>query len=819
MTSYDFSQILLPGNCYVSKYSIGYPITDYGYSCAPHFYCPNSTSSVIQSLPQLCTPTADCVGTRLKSKPCLPQGPYEPQLCPAGSYCPSPTLMLPCPKGSFCPVGTITPINCPLLSTCPESTTTPTYYGGIIYCAIIDVVLVILYLIAKHYPQPLQRTKKVSHEWTLHDIPKNSVDSTIVSIAAASNNNEESRPSLAYLSRFMQGFRAALEGKNVFMDFEFEDLGLTLKKPAGKCVLKGVNGAIRSKRLTAIMGPSGCGKTTFMNVLMGKVTRTSGSLLINDQECEMSKYKKVIGYVPQEDIMLRELTVRENIFHSARVRLPRTWTDVQVNEYVDEVIEVLSLTHVQHSLIGSENERGVSGGQRKRVNIGMELAGVPLALFLDEPTSGLDSTSSLKVAEILRKIASLGLTIVAVIHQPRYEIFQQFNDILMLVPGGKTAYIGPTAHVVEYFKELGYTFDALANPADILMDILSGKGVHSCGENITPDRLVELWESFGVTWVAGCSLEEGGIGEADSGRSVEEYEASIRDLEEIVVKRGAPLWKQILLCHNRYIVQQYRRAGSLVIEVVVASLAGLLMGVAIMGQKGQIFKGVYVEPYSGLTPSTLLWMIPQLGLLVGMACGLAGAPAGVKVFAEEQTVYWREAANGHGKLGYFTGKAVASIYRFILSSLHFASIFILLGKPTSSFGFIYLVILLQFWCVYGMAMLVSMLVRREDSALLAVVICLFSAVFCGYGPSIKDSYSMGITFLFAISYNRWAVEAWFSRELSIFDGVYQILEAAGYYGYVLNKEAMNLWLCFLIGLVLRVIAFGLMVLLNRGKQK
>ncbi|ORY18078.1 hypothetical protein BCR33DRAFT_777678 [Rhizoclosmatium globosum] len=856
MTSYDLTKILLPGNCYVSQYSIGYPITDYGYSCAPHFYCPNSTASVVKSLPQLCTPTADCVATRLKSKPCTPQGPYEPQLCPAGSYCPDPTTLLNCPSGYYCPVGTVTPIACPPLSNCPESTIAPTYFGGIVICAIVDIILVLCYFGIKYdwinKIQSNQKTrlsnttrKKVEQEKAENDPEQGLSEVT----ADEERRRSESvnpltclgRPSVVdakvpvtgsmeELSGFIGGFRTALEGKeDVFIDFKFENLGLKLKE--GKTILKGVNGSIRSKRLTAIMGPSGCGKTTFMSVLMGKVARTSGTLLINEEECEMSKYKKIIGYVPQEDIMLRELTVRENIFHSARTRLPKTWTAAQVNKYVDDVLDVLNLSHVQHSLIGSETERGVSGGQRKRVNIGMELGGVPIALFLDEPTSGLDSTSSLKVAEILRKIASLGLTIVAVIHQPRYEIFQQFNDILMLVPGGKTAYIGPTAFVVAYFKELGYFFDALANPADILMDILSGKGINQKGDEITPDGLVDRWESFGQAWV---DEKVEADTENQNARSAEECAASTKDLELIVKNRGAPIWTQIGLCHNRYIVQQYRQAGSLVIEIGVASLAGLLMGIAIMGQKGQIFKGVYVDPYSGLTPSTVLWLIPQLGnfkegdvintntlkgLLVGMACGLAGAPAGVKVFAEEQSVYWREAANGHDKLGYFTGKAIASIYRFILSSLHFASIFVLLGKPASSFGFVYAVIMLQFWSVYGMAMLISMIVRREDSALLAVVVCLFCAVFCGYGPTIKDSYSMGITFLFAISYNRWAIEAWFSQELSLFQDIYQIGAAAENYGYVLGKEAMNLGLCFFIGLVLRMIAFALMVLLHRDKQK
>ncbi|KAJ3109992.1 hypothetical protein HDU96_006992 [Phlyctochytrium bullatum] len=628
------------------------------------------------------------------------------------------------------------------------------------------------------------------------------------------NKMTEVRASAEDLAGLMKGFRSALNDKDdLRIDFTFENLSLAL--PDGKMILKGVTGAIRSRKLTAIMGPSGAGKTTFMSVLMGKVSRTGGRLFINGEEAEMSKYKKIIGYVPQEDIMLRELTVRENIRHSAVVRLPTQWTGSQVDEFVDNVLEVLNLSHVQQSLIGDETTRGVSGGQRKRVNIGMELASVPLALFLDEPTSGLDSTAALKVAEILKKIAALGLTVVSVIHQPRFEIFQQFDDILLLVPGGKTAYLGPTTNVIEYFERYGFFFDPRANPADILMDILSDKGVN-LKKHLTPEDLVGLWESEGRDWLQGKRDEALNMSldrRASKGRS------TTQELEEIIKFRGASFMRQALLCHNRYIVQQYRLISALGLEIGVASLAGGLMGIAVADGAGELFIGVPVAPYQLISPATLQWLIPQLGLLIGISCGLAGAPAGVKVFGEEKSVFWREAAAGHNRLAYFLGKVFASAYRFVLTAFHFSSIFAFLATPQSPFGSLFSNLLLQFYCVYGMSAVVSMMVRRENAALLAVVTSLFAAVFCGYGPTVRAARKWGIEFIWHLSFNRWATEAFFSEELRVFRDVYDVDSAAYHYGFTLNQVPNNLLYMFLIGIGLRVAAYLLMIFLNRDKQK
>ena len=221
------------------------------------------------------------------------------------------------------------------------------------------------------------------------------------------------------------------------VDFEFENLGLELKSIPGKKVLDGVTGRIRSCRVCAVMGPSGAGKSTFVTTLCGKASYGNqlGTIRINGLEQDLSAFKKLLGFVPQEDIMNRDLTVKEILTNNAQLRLPSYLSDYEKRRHVNKVMQVLGLSEIRHSVVGDEKKRGISGGQRKRVNIGMELCAAPVVLFLDEPTSGLDSTSSQEVVQCLRSIAESGLTIVTVIHQPRFEIFQLFHDVLLLGKG------------------------------------------------------------------------------------------------------------------------------------------------------------------------------------------------------------------------------------------------------------------------------------------------------------------------------------------------------------------------------------------------
>ena len=273
----------------------------------------------------------------------------------------------------------------------------------------------------------------------------------------------------------------------------FENVGLTL--PNGLTIMKGVSGEFLPRRTCAIMGPSGAGKTTIINLVTGKATKTEGVIHVNGEEVnDLSKWKKLVGFVPQEDIMIRQLTVRDNIVFSARYRLPDAMSLAEKNDVVNQTLVSLGIDHVQHSVVGDERERGVSGGQRKRVNIGIELAALPSVLFLDEPTSGLDSTSSATLTKQLKTIAiEQNVTIAAVIHQPSIQTFNEFDDLLLLGKGGQAIYQGPVKEAPKYFASIGFEMGEMMNPADFYLDVANGAVKRKGDSTFEPTHLFKFW--------------------------------------------------------------------------------------------------------------------------------------------------------------------------------------------------------------------------------------------------------------------------------------------------------------------------------------
>jgi ABC-type multidrug transport system ATPase subunit/ABC-type multidrug transport system permease subunit len=240
------------------------------------------------------------------------------------------------------------------------------------------------------------------------------------------------------------------------------------ERPATILVDK-VSGQLKSGKMTAIMGPSGAGKSTLLDMISGRSAPSNGEIIRYDSGDPVKPFS---NYVEQDDALLGVLTVRETLYYSAKLSMPVESSKKEINERVDEVLNGLGLQSVKNNRIGTPIQRGISGGQKRRVTIGSALVAMPQVLFLDEPTSGLDIHTAY---EVMKSIASFAqkrqIAICATIHSPNWDIFSLFEDVLLLAEG-KTIYNGKVNDVVPYLDGLGAPCPRLTNPADHMLRIV-----------------------------------------------------------------------------------------------------------------------------------------------------------------------------------------------------------------------------------------------------------------------------------------------------------------------------------------------------------
>lgn len=252
---------------------------------------------------------------------------------------------------------------------------------------------------------------------------------------------------------------------------------------SGKIGLHEINFIEQSGKLLGVMGGSGAGKSTFLNVLNGNYTPSMGSVTINgvDLHREKSKLEGVIGFVSQDDLLIEELTVFQNLYFNAKL----CFNDLSESQLKKKVLDLLSdigLGDAKHLKVGSPLEKTISGGQRKRLNIALELIREPAVMFVDEPTSGLSSRDSENIMDMLKELSLKGKLIFVVIHQPSSEIFKMFDKLLILDQGGYPIFDGNPIDAVVYFKTHVHHVNANERECPI------------CG-NVNPEQIFNIIES------------------------------------------------------------------------------------------------------------------------------------------------------------------------------------------------------------------------------------------------------------------------------------------------------------------------------------
>ncbi|KAJ2854051.1 hypothetical protein GGI22_004632, partial [Coemansia erecta] len=277
------------------------------------------------------------------------------------------------------------------------------------------------------------------------------------------------------------------------------DLNYDVKTKDGvRRILTNISGSIYPGELVAIMGSSGAGKTTLLNVLSGRVQggKLYGDIKFNGAKRNPHDFKRMLAYVEQDDMMHATLSVKETLTVSAKLRLPsKKYTDEEKIQRVDDVMRQLRLSHIADTNIGGPGMRGVSGGERKRVSIGIELVTDPSILVLDEPSSGLDSSSAEMVVKLTKDMArERNLSTLMTIHQPSAEMVAQFDKLILLAQG-KLVYMGPADQALRYFEQLGHP-STNPNPANFYIDLMTIDFASATAMSESEARVQSLVDSF-----------------------------------------------------------------------------------------------------------------------------------------------------------------------------------------------------------------------------------------------------------------------------------------------------------------------------------
>ncbi|KAB5516099.1 hypothetical protein DKX38_026747 [Salix brachista] len=352
----------------------------------------------------------------------------------------------------------------------------------------------------------------------------------------------------------------------------WEDLGVAVsnRKHGFRSILQGLTGYAQPGEVLAIMGPSGCGKTTLLDALAGRLdssTKHTGEVLINGRKQPLAYGTS--AYVTQDDVITWTLTVREAVFYSAQLQLPSSMSLSKKKERAETTIKEMGLQDAMDTRIGGWGNKGLSGGQKRRVSICMEILTRPKLLFLDEPTSGLDSAASYYVMKRMIDLARQDrMTIIASIHQPSSQVFQLFHN-LCLLSSGRTVYFGRSDRAYKFFESNGFPCPSHQNPSDHYLHTINTDFDEDMDQVFHANKTIEEAISFLVrSYKSSHTCQQ-------IHRHVAEI--CIENREELKKGSQANFISQCLILTRRSFVNMYRDLGYywLRLAIYIALCSGL----------------------------------------------------------------------------------------------------------------------------------------------------------------------------------------------------------------------------------------------------
>jgi ABC-type multidrug transport system ATPase subunit len=530
-----------------------------------------------------------------------------------------------------------------------------------------------------------------------------------------------------------------------------------LDKKSRISLLKGVSGRAHPGEMCALMGASGAGKSTLLDVLAGRKTtgEISGDILFNGSERSASVMRSS-AYVMQDNVHIGVLTVRQTLSYAAELRLSERMSAQTKLKRVDKILDMLGLAEHADTLVGNEYIRGISGGQLKRLSIGVEIIHLPDLIFLDEPTTGLDSAISYEVMAAVRNLANQNRTVICTIHQPSPATYMLF-DKLMLMAEGRVIYFGPSRDVVNYFVTSPYHFNYVSgsNPADYVIAV-AGSFLHSSeGKRVSGQELASLYNSSDLCRVFLENIDTM-IAMDLAAVSNNNHSKDLSDDDEagpsaaITIAAGqshsklptsatgtaddslytTSTWNQTkVLCH-RVIVKTIKNRRPVVVTFFRHIFVGLLYGTVFY----QLSTGTENASYT----DRLAVMFFSLIFMI------LGHQQAIPALFEDRLIFYRErGARAYGALPYWISSWFLQIPLVAMNVFVFSLIvYYMVGLTSGGFGLFFGVMVLTSWTGLFNCQLIAAVSPSSQSAISGFPVALFFTItFAGYMifiPSFPD---------------------------------------------------------------------------------
>ncbi|KAI8912448.1 hypothetical protein EDD86DRAFT_223811 [Gorgonomyces haynaldii] len=479
-------------------------------------------------------------------------------------------------------------------------------------------------------------------------------------------------------------------------------------------ILKDITGQVDPGQVMAIMGPSGAGKSTFLDILARKQKngKIMGTLRFGSEILGPQKFRSLCGFVNQEDTLLSTMTVREAIAFSAKLRLPDNMTWAQKMERVDQIITKLGLDHIKHSRIGDSVTRGISGGEKRRVSIGIELVTNPCVLFLDEPTSGLDSYNATQVMQTLTHLAHKEKkTVIFTVHQPRSDVFAMFDQVLLL-SRGQMVFYGTPKEAKQHCLDENVPCPDGYNMADHLLDLASGS-VKLAQERTSQGTLAR--NSQGQDPEIQIDVEE----EDDSTKSV--YVWRLPDLRITKDQLSTSFLTQLYCVLGRSWTDFYRRPSLFLSHFLTSLLLGTFLGLLYYGVDNSL-AGIQNRLGS-------LFFLQSLMAFAGLSA--------LTTFTSQRVLFIRERSNGfYGPLPFFYSRILFDLIplRVLPAIAMCTTAFFLIGysgSPAVFLRFLGIMIIFSMNCALFCLFLGCLIDEFSTATLVASILMLFQMLFAG----------------------------------------------------------------------------------------